>query len=70
MQISDEDVFKLMQSIRDDVTHLTATVDGRFNKLDLELQGYRTAMKIFRWLGALTLAILTLRFGDIQKLFS
>lgn len=70
MQISDEDILKILASIRNDLSTLTVTVDHRLNKLDLELHGYRTAMKVLRWIGAVILAVVTLRFGDIQKLFS
>lgn len=70
MQISDEELLKIVTSIRTDLSTLTATVDHRLNKLDLELHGYRTVMKVLRWMGAVILAIITLRFGDIQKLFS
>ena len=70
MQISDEDIFKLMQSIRDDLTAINETVDRRFNVLERELYGYRVTIRVFKWVGALVLAVITLRFGDIQKLFS
>ena len=70
MQLSDEDLLKILASIRTDLSTLTTTVDRRLNKLDLELHGYRTAMKVLRWVGAVILAVITLRFGDIQKLFS
>jgi hypothetical protein len=69
VQISDEDIFKLMQSIRDDLTALNATVDHRFNTLERELYGYRVTVRVFKWMGALVLAIITLRFGDIKNLF-
>ena len=70
MQISDEDIFKLIQSIRDDLTAHSANVEHRFNTLEQELYGYRVTVRVFKWLGALVLAIVTLRFGDIKNLFS
>lgn len=69
MQISDEDIFKLMQSIRDDLTALNAKVDHRFNTLERELYGYRVTIRVLKWVGALVLAVITLRFGDIKNLF-
>lgn len=70
MQISDEDLLKILTSIRADVSTLTATVDRRLNTIEKELYGYRITIRVLKWIGALTVAVLTLRFGDIKNLFT
>ena len=68
MQINDEEIFAIMLEIRKELRELSHTMDVRFANLNLELHGYRTALKVFRWVGAIILAIITLRFGDIKNL--
>ncbi len=69
MQISDSDLLSILENIRDDLSALSTTVNRRFGELDKELHGYRMVVRAFRWLGAIMLCIITLKFGDIKDLF-
>ena len=69
MQINDEDIFAIMVEIRKEIREMTAAMDARFGALDRELQGYRATIRVFKWIGALVLAVITLRLGDIKQLF-
>ncbi len=69
MQISDSDLLSILENIRDDLSVLSTTVNRRFGELDKELHGYRMVVRAFRWLGAIMLCIITLKFGDIKDLF-
>ena len=69
MQVSDSDLLHILGAIREELSALSTTVDRRFGELDKELHGYRMVVRVFRWLGAITIAIITLRFGDIKDLF-
>lgn len=69
MEIKDEDIFAVMVDIRKELQALNHSMDARFAVLELELHGYRIFIKMFRWLGAVLLAIVTLKLGDIKNLF-
>ena len=69
MQINDEDIFGIMLEIRKEIQDMTATMSARFEVLERELHGYRVTVRIFKWIGALVLAVVTLRLGDIKQLF-
>ena len=65
MEIKDEDIFSVMVDIRKELRSMS----GRLAVLEAELNGYRIFIKIFRWLGAVLLALVTLKLGDIKNLF-
>ena len=69
MQVSDSDLLHILEAIREELSTLSTTVNRRFGELDKELHGYRMIVRAFRWLGAIMLCIITLRFGDIKNLF-
>lgn len=69
MQINDEDIFAIMLEIRKEIQDMTTTMNNRFEVLERELHGYRVTVRVFKWIGALVLAVITLRLGDIKQLF-
>ena len=69
MQINDEDIFAIMVEIRKEIREMTTAMDARFGALDRVLHGYRVTVRVFKWIGALVLALITLRLGDIKQLF-
>jgi len=57
------------ESEREEDRAIAKIRDARLKKIEDELNMYKTAYRGIKWLIALALLIITLKFGDIPKMF-
>jgi len=78
-KVSEEDIGYIKRAIEDMAELINTSVkesrqdrqklNDRLKKIEAELSVYKTVYRGVKWIFAIVLLILTLRFGDIPKLF-
>ena len=72
MESIDEKIGYLMAKMEEqgnDLRTLTVKVDALKNQVEEKFKTVEATFRVLRWLGLITVAVLTLKFGDVPRIW-